>query len=290
MHKITYLREWPVEGGPDGIAISPIDEVFVNINQNHRVVKYSREGVRLAEWPFEGESSGIAVSRDGEVFILTNSNFRVVNYGINGEIFVNINQNHHVIKYSSEGGRLGEWSSEGESSAIAVSPEGEVFVNINQNHRDLEYKSNGEVSVNINQNHRVVNYSRDGDRLGEWRSESASSGLAISSEGEVFSVNNMLHVVKTSTTGDPIAEWSVVAGVIETNGIVINPDGEVYLNINNGHRVAKYNPEGELLAEWGGEGDQPGEFRSPGGVALDSEGLLYVADKGNSRVQVFRCS
>lgn len=287
MYKIRFLTEWPVEGEPDGIAVSPDGEVFVTITNSHRVVKYSKEGVQLANWPFEGEARGIAVSHEGEVFIATNHENRVVNHGNHGEVFVTINNNYRVVKTDSEGMRLAEWSSEGESSGIAVSPEGEVFVNINQNYRDLEYKTNGEISVNINQNYSVVKYSSEGAELGEWPIEDPSSCLATNSEGEVFSVNNMLRVVKSSTVGDRLGEWSVVAGVIETNGIVVNPEGEVFVSITNNHRVAKYNPQGELLMEWGGEGDQPGEFRSPVGIALDPEGHVYVADKGNRRVQVF---
>ncbi|MCU0555082.1 MAG: NHL repeat-containing protein [Syntrophales bacterium] len=189
-----------------------------------------------------------------------------------------------------EGDRLAEWSSEGGSSGIAVSPDGEVFVNINNNHRVERHGPGGEVSVNINNTHHVVKYSPEGHRLAEWPTEDASSGIAVSHDGEVFSVNNLFRVARSSAAGDPLAGWSVVAGVIETNGIVVSPNGDVFVNINNTHRVAQYSAAGELLAEWGGEGDQPGQFRSPAGVALGPDGLVYVADKGNGRVQVFRCS
>lgn len=85
------------------------------------------------------------------------------------------------------------------------------------------------------------------------------------------------------------AEWSVVAGVIETNGIVISPDNEVFVNINNSHRVAKYSADGELFLEWGSKGNQPCEFISPSGVAIGPNEFVYVADKGNHRIQVFHC-
>ncbi len=42
-----------------------------------------------------------------------------------------------------------------------------------------------------------------------------------------------------------------------------------------------------LLFAFGGEGDQPGQFRNPSGIALDLEGNVYIADTGNHRVQKF---
>ena len=39
---------------------------------------------------------------------------------------------------------------------------------------------------------------------------------------------------------------------------------------------------------WGGHGTADGQFKSPKGVAIDSKGLIYVADTGNQRIQVFK--
>ena len=39
--------------------------------------------------------------------------------------------------------------------------------------------------------------------------------------------------------------------------------------------------------EWGQIGDGPGEFRTPHGMAFDSQGRLFVADRGNHRIQIF---
>jgi len=49
----------------------------------------------------------------------------------------------------------------------------------------------------------------------------------------------------------------------------------------------KYAPDGTYLMEWGETGSEPGQFRTPHSLAMDSEGLLYVGDRSNRRVQVF---
>jgi DNA-binding beta-propeller fold protein YncE len=38
---------------------------------------------------------------------------------------------------------------------------------------------------------------------------------------------------------------------------------------------------------WGGQGARPGEFDVPHGIAIDTRGQIYVADRGNARIQVF---
>ena len=70
--------------------------------------------------------------------------------------------------------------------------------------------------------------------------------------------------------------------------VAIAPDGSFYVSDGYGNsRVAKFSPKGEFLFDWGRKGDGPGEFDLPHGIALDREGHTYVADRTNSRIQVF---
>jgi hypothetical protein len=52
-------------------------------------------------------------------------------------------------------------------------------------------------------------------------------------------------------------------------------------------RVAKVDKEGNWLKSWGEPGDGPGQFNTPHSIATDADGKLYVADRGNRRIQVF---
>jgi hypothetical protein len=52
-------------------------------------------------------------------------------------------------------------------------------------------------------------------------------------------------------------------------------------------RVAKIDPEGNWLKSWGEPGDHPGQFNVPHSIAADAQGNIYVADRGNRRIQVF---
>ena len=70
--------------------------------------------------------------------------------------------------------------------------------------------------------------------------------------------------------------------------VAMRPGGDMYIADGYGNaRVHKYSPQGKLLFSWGEVGHGPGQFKLPHGIAVDSAGLVYVADRENSRVQVF---
>jgi DNA-binding beta-propeller fold protein YncE len=52
-------------------------------------------------------------------------------------------------------------------------------------------------------------------------------------------------------------------------------------------RVAKVDKNGKWLKSFGEPGDKPGQFNTPHSIAADAQGNIYVADRGNRRIQVF---
>ena len=52
-------------------------------------------------------------------------------------------------------------------------------------------------------------------------------------------------------------------------------------------RIAKIDKEGNWLKSWGEPGDKPGQFDTPHSIAVDAQDNIYVADRGNHRIQVF---
>ena len=73
-----------------------------------------------------------------------------------------------------------------------------------------------------------------------------------------------------------------------------NNSGNVYVVEQGNHRIQKFTSSGNFILKWGknggdgtsGSGD--GEFNDPRGVAVDNNsGNVYVADRGNHRIQKF---
>jgi streptogramin lyase len=52
-------------------------------------------------------------------------------------------------------------------------------------------------------------------------------------------------------------------------------------------RVAKFDKDGDWVKSWGERGKGPGQFNTPHSIAADAKGNIYVADRGNRRIQVF---
>jgi DNA-binding beta-propeller fold protein YncE len=64
--------------------------------------------------------------------------------------------------------------------------------------------------------------------------------------------------------------------------------GNIYVADGYGNsRIAKYDPNGKWLMNWGERGAEPGQFDMISGIAVDAQGNVYVADRGNGRIQVF---
>jgi len=77
-----------------------------------------------------------------------------------------------------------------------------------------------------------------------------------------------------------------------TSDVAWDRDGNIYVADGLGSgagnaRVAKFDKTGKFLLSWGSRGSAPGEFNSLRGIAVDAAGLVYVADAGNHRIQVF---
>ncbi len=83
----------------------------------------------------------------------------------------------------------------------------------------------------------------------------------------------------------------------EPCSVVTAPNGDIF--IAEGHagqypgqgpdsvgRISKFTKHGKFVKSFGRWGTAPGEFKTPHDIAMDGEGRLFVADRGNMRIQI----
>ncbi len=64
--------------------------------------------------------------------------------------------------------------------------------------------------------------------------------------------------------------------------------GDIFVADGSGpSRVAKFDKNGVYIKSWGGRGEAPGQFSTPHSIVVDAKENVYVADRGNKRIQVF---
>jgi DNA-binding beta-propeller fold protein YncE len=73
--------------------------------------------------------------------------------------------------------------------------------------------------------------------------------------------------------------------------VAVGPNGDIYITDGYGQNwIHQYTSTGEYIRSWGGTGSEQGQFQCPHGLSVNprsQEPELYVADRGNSRIQVF---
>jgi len=159
--------------------------------------------------------------------------------------------------------------------------------------------------------HPVVMFDRDGVFLGSWGEGIfvRPHGIFIGPDDSVFCVDDLDHTVHKfapdgkllltlGTSGQPsdTGATSIDYRTIIRAGppfhfptdLAIGPEGDLYITDGYGNaRVHRFSPDGRLLFSWGKPGAGPGEFHVPHGIAVDRSGIVYVADRENSRIQLF---
>jgi len=112
--------------------------------------------------------------------------------------------------------------------------------------------------------------------------------IKFSPEGEVL-----------LTIGTPGEPGDAPSHLTEPNDVLVAPDGSIFVaethsaqyidepGPNAISRIHKFAPDGSLIMTFGSWGYEDGQFRSPHSLAMDSQGRLFVADRGNRRIQIF---
>jgi uncharacterized protein (TIGR03663 family) len=190
---------------------------------------------------------------------------------------------------------------------LAVGPQGDVYVVDSDNHRVQVFDDQGTFlrawgsRCDLSTGQGCVDPDGDGPLAPGDGQFLEPWGVAVSGDGRVYVADTWNHRLQVFDSGGAFqAKWGSY-GQTATEAyhlygprdVAVDSAGRVFVTDTGNKRVVVYDLEGRLLRQWGGAGTGPGQFEEPVGLAaapangLNADGLLYVADTWNQRIQAF---
>jgi sugar lactone lactonase YvrE len=257
-----------------GVTVDEDDTVYLlTRNTANPVIVLTREGEFVRTFgagTFSDRTHAILAAADGFIYAADDGAHTITKWTREGKLLLTIGTpGQSAPKFSGEPFNR--------PTDMAVAPDGSIFISDGYG------------------NARIHKYSPDGKHLLAWGTPGIDPGqfmvphnLALYEDRLYVADREALRVQVFATDGTLLDVWN---NVHRPCALTVGPDGNVYVGELNGvalmdgalgigHRVSIFDRSGTLLARYGDpvEGDQPGQFIAPHGIAVDSHGDVYVGE------------
>ena len=194
-----------------------------------------------------GEVAGVAVNSKGHVFVFSRGNSTGAAYGASAAQLLEFDADGKFVR--EIGHNLYAWSF---AHAVRVDHQDNIWVADKGSDMVIKFNPEGRVAMVFGR-----------------KQEASDEGT-----GPLKHPNPPLPPVDGMFRQVTDMAWDAAGDTFISDG---------YIN----SRVAKFDKDGNWVKSWGEPGSGAGQFRTPHNIAVDAAGNVYVADRGNSRIQVF---
>ena len=216
-----------------------------------------------------GEIAGVAVNSKGHVFVFSRGNSTGPSYMATASQLLEFDANGRFIR--EIGKNLYAWSY---AHAVRIDKDDNIWVVDKGSDMILKFNPQGRVEWVFGRKGEASHLMVPPDYATTLTGLLSRAGVAITPP-QNNNPRNPVPVHRDNAFNQPTdVAW-------DSDGNSYFSDG--YIN----SRVGKANNRGEWVTSWGSLGNQPGQFDTPHGIAISPKNEVFVADRGNRRVQVF---
>ncbi|REE69552.1 NHL repeat-containing protein [Paenibacillus taihuensis] len=295
---------------PNDIFIDGSDSIYVADNYNNRVVKINDEGLILQQFGTgEGKQKlkapeGVYASDNGDVYVADTGNQRIAVYSADGHWLKEYKKPGDVslknvmfapIRVSLDARGFLFVVLKGSNQGIAVlSPEGKFQGFFGRNKTEMTL---------IDKLKRKL-YTQEQVETSSNQEAASVSDLFIGSDHYIYTCTLNVtegQIKKLNTKGEDLfkdVDMKVSSRFIDASGglsigdITVDSNGIIYSFDRNSGLVLVYDNDGQVLAAFGtkltGNNYIIGSFGVPVSIAVNSKGMIYVADQTYNGIHVFK--
>ena len=279
----TFVNMWGSFGKGNGRFDGQNDvdamngHVYVADYANHRIQVFDTKGNYITKWGTYGEGNG-QIHKASALTVLPS-----------GKIYLSDQFNYRIQLFTANGTFVTTWGTKGEGDGQflhphvpAVDSEGNVYVSDRDLANIQKFTSGGKF---------IIKWAEEGSYDGQL---SKPESVVVDSKDNVYVADYGNHrIQKFTKDGNFILKWgSKGIGDGEFNGpagLSIDKNDNIYVTDKNNNRIQVFTANGTFLTKFGSQGNATSQFILPEGIGVDMKtGLVYVADTGNFRIQVFR--
>ena len=266
---ISGIQQTQSSSGYLHVAVSPVDGViYVTDFDQNSILRINDQGKHLSSFWYDGNES------------LYETNPRGV--AVNGAGQVAVTANHFVRVFTPTGTFVEEYGESGSDYGMFDNPYG------------VAYGMHNEMYVADWDNNRVQVMDEDGNWSVHSVYQQGPKGVTVCPDGTMLVVmgGDKPEIWRIHKDGSKIPIKLVNDGITRDNGYgfsqtVVDRDGLILLADRGSHSIIVLDVNGTIHCTIGVKGSLPGQFDSPGGLALTKDGRLVVSEFYNRRIQIF---
>ena len=255
---------------PAGIAVDSFDYIYVSDTRNTRIQKFNSQGGFVQSWPMpkDGRPYDIDVDAADSIYVASDLTAKVYKFSPSGTL-------QRIFGDDTGPGHISN------PRGVCVAPNGDVYVS------DDGY-SVGSI-LRFDKDGLFISRFGDNNALPGYIGMGSPGGMSLMGNSVVVALDNLLfRYAFNGTFIEELGEYGLEDHQFRRlNDVSVGPTGTVVVGSRMPRVQLFINSPWTFVAAWKSASKTPGFFDGPVDFAFGPDGVVYVADAENDRIQKF---